>query len=86
MLVSEEAQRALVELEAGRKPRFGDLNEIAQRQTIIERLAAIEERLSALAPAKIGHNQPPEPIEADQVSPILEARDASRTIAVGPAK
>ncbi|WP_191082771.1 hypothetical protein [Roseococcus microcysteis] len=86
VLVSEEAQRALVELEAGRKPRFGDLNEIAQRQTIIERLAAIEERLSALAPAKIGHNQPPEPIEADQVSPILEARDASRTIAVEVAK
>lgn len=86
VLVLEEAHRALAELEAGRKPRFGDPNEAAQRQTIIERLAAIEERLAALAPAKIGHNHPPEPIEADQASTTAEARDASRSIAQEVAK
>lgn len=82
----EEAHRALAELEAGRKPRFGDPNEAAQRQTITERLAAIEERLAALAPAKIGHNHPPEPIEADQASTTAEVRDASRAISQEVAK
>lgn len=85
-LVLEEAHRALAELEAGRKPRFGDPNEAAQRQTITERLAAIEERLAAPAPAKIGHNHPPEPIEADQASTTAEVRDASRAISQEVAK
>lgn len=87
VLVLEESHRVLAELGAGRKPRFGDPNEAAQRQTIIERLAAIEERLAALAPAKIGHNHPPESIDAGAEPTIdNEAQGASRAIAEEIAK
>jgi hypothetical protein len=77
-----EARRALAALDTGAKPRFGDPNEAEQRQAIIERLAAIEARLAALAPPQIGHNHPPEPVEAEApAGPVKDARDASRAIA-----
>ena len=83
----EEAHRVLTALEAGQKPRFGDPNEAAQRQTIHDRLTAIEERLAALVPAKIGHNQPPEPIESEvSATDAKEVRDASQAIAREVAK
>ena len=77
-----EARRALAALDAGAKPHFGDPNEAEQRRAIIERLAAVEARLAALTPPQIGHNHPPEPVEAEApAGPMKDARDASRAIA-----
>jgi hypothetical protein len=82
----DEANQVLAEIKIGRQPRFGDLNEAAQRETIIQRLAAIEARLAAMAPAKIGHNQPPEPIEVEGSGNAEEAQGSSKAIAEEIAK
>jgi putative restriction endonuclease len=82
-----EAKRALTALDAGAKPRFGDPNEAEQRLAILERLAAIEARLVALTPPQIGHNNPPESMEADTpTGAAKQVQDASKAIAIEVSK
>jgi hypothetical protein len=81
-----ETERVASYLRAGRKPRFGDANELKQRKTIIDRLEALERHIGIgpQEPAKIGHNKPPEPIDPQAVSPdpaVSAARAISDEIA-----
>jgi putative restriction endonuclease len=77
-----EAARVTTRMEKGQSPHFGDVNEVKQRRTILDRLEALEKHvgIGIQEPAKIGHNHPPEPIDSEAApatrSAIMDAAHA----------
>lgn len=65
-----------------REHHVGHAAEMAQRRTVLERLAALERAVEAIKPqiGMMGHNNPPEPMGADPEILANEIADAAKTI------
>ena len=78
-----EADRVLTNLASGVLPRLGTPDELRQRQEILDRLAALEQRIALGEDhnSRIGHNQPPEPIELEGQENIRSSQQEAQHIA-----
>lgn len=76
---SDEVSRIQEIAQSKLSPSYGDENELAQRQTIIERVEALEREIKRFKPAdaKMGHNLPPEAMETEVPSAVLDDLTAS---------
>jgi hypothetical protein len=65
-----------------RSHRLGHVEELAERQSVLDRLAALERELEDLRPrlVMIGHNNPPEPMVPDEQVLADELAEASAAI------
>jgi putative restriction endonuclease len=61
---------------------FGSAAEQAQRRTVLDRIAALEREIEAIKPqlSMMGHNHPPEAMEADPEILTREISDAAATV------
>jgi hypothetical protein len=79
--IDDEASQIQAIVRSKLSPSYGDENELAQRQTIVERVEALEREIRRLKPAdaKMGHNLPPEAIEIEAPSVVLDDLTVSAT-------
>jgi hypothetical protein len=77
--ISDEVSRIQEIAQSKLSPSYGDENELAQRQTIVERVEALEREIKRFKPAdaKMGHNLPPEAMETEAPSAVLDDLTAS---------